>query len=262
MDTRSNIPDVPLYHQIYLVLREQIAEGHFAGGRLPAEAEFTRQFGASRITLRKALDRLVDEGLITRRRRSGTFVNQNPKKQKEQSHRYGGLLEDLISHGLKSKARVIEIKAIGAPSDVAALLEVPAGAPVVKAIRLRSYAGRPLSYMTTYVPQTIAQCLTRAKLDSKPMLTLLEEAGVRIGSASQTLSARLADSKVAPLLDVNVGAALLSVQRVVRDVDGRPVQVLRGLYRPDRYEYRVELSRQGDDKVWVSAEHGTDLTKG
>ncbi len=116
MDTRSNTPDVPLYHQIYLVLREQITEGHFADGRLPAETEFTRQFGASRITLRKALDRLVDEGLITRRRRSGTFVNHAPKKRKEKSQRYGGLLEDIISHGLKSKARVIEITTIGAPS--------------------------------------------------------------------------------------------------------------------------------------------------
>lgn len=92
------------------------------------------------------------------------------------------------------------------------------------------------------------------------MLTLLEEAGVQVESASQTLSARLADSKVAPLLDVDVGAALLSVQRVVRDVEGHPVQLLRGLYLPDRYEYRMELSRVEGDKtnVWVSKQITTD----
>ena len=95
------------------------------------------------------------------------------------------------------------------------------------------------------------------------MLALLEAAGVRVGSASQTLSAKLADSKVAAMLDVDVGAALLSVQRVVRDVAGRPVQVLRGLYLPDLYEYRMELSRVEGDKtnVWVSKQipSGTEL---
>lgn len=258
-----NTPDVPLYHQIYLVLREQIAEGQFADGRLPAETEFTRQFGASRITMRKALDRLVEEGVITRHRRAGTFVKRQPQERKD-IQRVGGLLEDIISHGLRSKARVIEIDDIKAPVEIAALLELPAGASVTKAIRVRSYAGEPLSHMTTYVPQAIAQSLPKAKLDKKPMLTLIEEAGVRIGNASQTLSARLADSKVAPLLGINVGAALLFVQRVVRDVENKPVQLLRGLYRPDRYEYRMELSRvEGDHaKVWISAEHATDLAKG
>ena len=85
---------------------------------------------------------------------------------------------------------------------------------------------------------------------------LLERSGVKVGRAEQTLSARLADAGLARHLDVAVGSALLAVQRLIYDEDERPVQWLHGLYRPDRYEYRMQLSRVGsiDAKVWVSHE--------
>ena len=78
--------------------------------------------------------------------------------------------------------------------------------------------------------------------------------GVKVDSADQTVSARLADHAVAPLLDLEIGAPLLAVTRVVRDKARRPVQLLRGLYRPDRYEYQMHLSRAGRDeaRIWVS----------
>ena len=93
-------------------------------------------------------------------------------------------------------------------------------------------------------------------LEEQPVLRLLESSGVRLGRASQVLSARLADVVVAPLLDVPVGGALLAVRRVVKDSNGRPVQFLLGQYRPDRYEYRMELSPAGVDSanVWVENE--------
>ena len=259
----SSSPAVPMYHQIYLVLREQIAEGQFADGRLPVELELARQFGASRITMRKALERLVTEGTIIRRRGSGSFVKQMPKEPKK-THRVGGLLEDIINLGLKSKAKVLELNEIGAPSEVADLLGLTAGDPVLKVIRLRSYQNKPLSHMTTYVPRAFAGYLKPSRLESKPMLTLLEEAGIQVGTATQIVSARLADSKVAAALDVEIGAPLLFVQRVVTDVKGQAVQLLRGLYRPDRYEYRMELSRVEGDKanLWMPKEIGIDFGHG
>src|SRR5690606_7573474 len=108
---------------------------------------------------------------------------------------------------------------------------------------------------TTYVPRTVAE-FTRADLERAPLLMLLESAGVEFGGATQTISARLADAQTAHCLDVAVGSALLSVTRVVRDTHDRPVQLLLGLYRPDRYQYQLQLSRVGgiDAKVWVSEE--------
>ena len=127
---------------------------------------------------------------------------------------------------------------------------------VQKAERVRSTAEGPLSHITTWVPQAIAGGFGRRELAQKPILVLLEESGVRVGRAEQTISARLADAEMARHLDVAVGSALLAVRRLIYDEDERPVQWLHGLYRPDRYEYQMQLSRVGsiDAKVWVSKE--------
>jgi GntR family transcriptional regulator len=130
-----------------------------------------------------------------------------------------------------------------------------AGTPVQKAVRVRSTREGPLSHMTTWVPGDLAK-FGKRELSKKAILLLLEESGVRVGGARQTISARLADAQVAPLLGVAVGSALLAVRRLIHDEQGRPVQWLHGLYRPDRYEYHMQLSRVGDidAKIWVSRE--------
>ena len=123
-----------------------------------------------------------------------------------------------------------------------------------KAVRVRSTREGPLSHITTYVPADVARRFGRRELSRKPILLLLEEAGVKVGRAVQTVSARLADAEVAGHLDLAVGSALLAVRRLIYDEQERPVQWLHGLYRPDRYEYQMQLSRVGsiDAKVWVS----------
>src|SRR5450830_623045 len=94
---------------------------------------------------------------------------------------------------------------------------------------------------------------------SKPMLVLLEDAGLRVHRAEQTLTARAADTFIARALEVPIGAALLSVQRVATERSGRPVQYLIGHYRPDHYEYRMALSRTGEEtRVWVDSNPGED----
>jgi GntR family transcriptional regulator len=106
------------------------------------------------------------------------------------------------------------------------------------------------------VPAALAAGFGHRELEAKPLLILLEEAGVRIGHAVQTISAALADRPAARHLDVAPGSALLTVTRRIFDDAGRPVQWLHGLYRPDRYQYRMQLSRVGsiDAKLWVSTE--------
>ena len=106
------------------------------------------------------------------------------------------------------------------------------------------------------MPATLARGFGRRELARKPILLLLEESGVRLGGAQQRISARLADAQTAAHLGVAVGSALLAVRRLIHDEEGRPVQWLHGLYRPDRYEYQMQLSRVGDidARVWVSRE--------
>jgi len=139
---------------------------------------------------------------------------------------------------------------------VAQRLALPARARVQKAVRVRATQHGPLSHITTWVPHELARGFGKRELAREPILLLLERAGVRIGRATQSISARPADATVAARLGVAKGTALLAVERVVYDSEDRPVQWLQGLYHPDRYQYEMQLSRVGgiDAKVWVSTE--------
>jgi len=243
---------VPLYHQIYLVLRDRCVADCDATLPFPGELDLARQYKVSRITMRKALDQLVQEGLVTRRRGAGTFVNPAVARQTLEERRSAGLLENIISAALDTSVRVICLERAVPLPEIAAELGLAAGEPAVRTVRVRSIDRGPVSHITTFVPTAIGERLHAEALSARPMLTLLEEQGVKVGHARQTLSARLADTDVASLLEVPVGAPLLAVRRLVLDVQGRPVQWLQGLYRPDRYEYRMGLWRGGDEeaRVW------------
>lgn len=248
---------LPKYHQIYLVLREQLSEGRHAAG-LPGEVSLAEQFGVARVTVRRALQQLQAEGLVERAPGRGTVPRPQPVAPANGTSqaRMTGLLENIVTMGLATKVRVLDCDLIPASVAVSQALRLEAGAAVQRARRVRSTREGPLSLITTHVPADLAQGFGRRELARKPILILLEEAGVRIGHARQTVSARLADADAAQHLGVNVGSALLAVTRLIHDEAGRPVQWLHGLYRPDRYEYQMELSRVGsiDAKVWVSRE--------
>ncbi|SSW66044.1 GntR family transcriptional regulator [Achromobacter agilis] len=253
---------LPKYHQIYLILREQLQEGRFDQEGVPGEHALAGQFDVARITIRKAMEMLVADGLVSRRPGLGTWPLRapaapagQPKPNPQQKAHLTGLLENIVNMGLRTSVRVLDSALVSAPPAVAEALGIPVGAPLHKSLRVRSTEAGPLSHITTYVPQSVAD-FTREDLEREPLLMLLEAAGVEFGGATQTISARLADAQVARHLDVAVGSALLAVTRLVRDVDDRPVQLLQGLYRPDRYQYQLQLSRVGsiDAKVWVSEE--------
>jgi len=249
---------LPKYHRIYLVLREQLHEGRFADG-LPGELALMQQFGVARVTVRRALEQLAAEGLISREPGRGTRPIGRQDRHAGAANdpmrtNLTGLLENLVSMGLRTSVKVLEVRTVTASQAVASALGLSPGDPVQKAVRVRSTREGPLSHITTYVPENLARRFGRRELSRKPILLLLEEAGVQVGGAVQTVSARLADAEVADHLEVAVGSALLAVRRLIYDDQERPVQWLHGLYRPDRYEYEMQLSRVGsiDAKVWVS----------
>lgn len=253
---------LPKYHQIYLVLREQLQEGRFDQDGVPGEHALAEQFKVARITIRKAMEMLVADGLVSRRPGLGTWPVRGEAHTpgpvaagRPQKAHLTGLLENIVNMGRRTAVQVLDSALVNASPSVAEALGIDIGAPVYKSLRVRSTDAGPLSYITTYVPQAVAE-FTREDLEREPMLMLLESAGVEFGGATQTISARLADAQIARCLDVSVGSALLSVTRVVHDMDERPVQLLLGLYRPDRYQYQLQLSRVGsiDAKVWVSEE--------
>ena len=251
---------LPKYHQIYLVLREQLNEGRFAQG-LPPEMVLSKEFGAGRVTVRRALEQLANEGLIIRRAGRGTHPapaeevvpGDGPQDARRRTKKgMSGLLENIVSMSMRTSVKVIEVRTIHASHSVAEALQIPFGAMVQKAVRRRSSKLGPVSHITTYVPDELAQRFGRKDLLRKPILRLIEESGVEMGRAQQTVSARQADAAVARELEVAVGTALLAVNRLVFDVNDRPVQWLHGLYRPDRYEYQMDVSQVGSVDARIS----------
>jgi GntR family transcriptional regulator len=252
----DNAMPLTKYHQVYLVLREQLEEGRFAQG-LPGELALTQQFGVGRVTVRRALEELAREGLIVREAGRGTrpagraaskVSGGAAPKTASPPHpvtRLTGLLHNIVQASRSTTVKVLEWRLIEASESLAQALQIEPGAPVRKAARRRSAPEGPVSYITTYLPKAMAEGFGRRELADKPILQLLQESGIELGRARQTVSARAANAQVAKALEVPVGTALLSVRRLVMDADDRPVQLLHGLYRPDRYEYQMELSRVG-----------------
>jgi GntR family transcriptional regulator len=246
---------VPLYHQIYLILREQILEGRFEAAPLPGELALADQFKVSRVTMRRALQDLVKEGLIARGRGKGTFV----KPRRETAAPASGsqlLIESQVSSDTGASIDVLEVLRVVPLSEVAETLQLSNKEQVQKIIRILNVKGQPLGHFSTFIPESVARTFSRRELQLRPLTELLEENGVVLGTASQSLSAKLADSTVANALEVPVGAPLVTISRIMYSATGKPVCMIRALYRPDRYEYRMDMAHfdQANGRVWQTTE--------
>ena len=229
---------------------------------LPPEMVLSKEFGAGRVTVRRALEQLADEGLIIRRAGRGTHpAPARPVPPRRTPGAAGatrprgmtGLLENIVSMSLRTSVKVIEVRTIHASHSVAEALQIPFGSMVQKAVRRRSSQARTgVAYHDLRAAMSWRSGFGRKDLLRKPILRLIEESGVEMGRAQQTVSARQADAVVARELEVAVGTALLAVHRLVFDVNDRPVQWLHGLYRPDRYEYQMDVSQVGSVDARIS----------
>lgn len=234
---------LPLYYKIYMLLRDGIMKGVYPHqSLLPSEQEISKQFSVSRITAKRALDELAAEGMAVRQRGKGTQVNFQQKLGALKSS-VDGLLENLLDMGLKTSVKLIDFAYEPSNSDVATALQIPLGAIVQRAVRVRSLQGSPFSHLTTYVPEAIGRRFSRNELSNTALLALLERCGVKISSAEQTITATLADNRVTESLQVAMGSPLLRISRVVFDQNKKPVEFIQAIYRPDLYEYRMRLDR-------------------
>lgn len=236
----DNAQALPLYHQVAGILRQRIEDGIYpVGGKLLSEDELATEFDVSRATIRQAVGELVMEGLVVRRQGRGTFVEARDTNVLQQ--RFRGSLGDLINESQRAKTRNVDV-AHDAPIPLhiaeALQLDSPAGT-VVK--RTRIMDGQPFALTITYLPPDLGKTITPAGLRRKALMELLIDAGVVLSSATQAIRAQLADVEVCAQIDVELGAPVLYVERIVHDTAGRPVEYVRSWYRGDRYEYTVTL---------------------
>jgi GntR family transcriptional regulator len=204
-----------------------------AGSLLPSEAELSAEFGASRVTIRRALDVLREDGLVAARQGFGWFVAAEPVRQ----HLAGlGTIEaQLADSGIANERRVIEFTFTEPPARVRQLL---GDEPVLRVKRINLADGEPFAVVTVWCPAELGQHLSRADVERHPFYGLLD---VTLRGATQTIGADGATPEEARLLRVPVGAPLLKCQRVTTDESGRPVLVSEHLFPAHRTEFVVEL---------------------
>ncbi len=234
------------------MLRERIACGDLqAGARLPGEPTLAAEQGVSRVTVRRALHRLAGEGLVHRRVGAGTFVVDG-----RLGPVVGADLADVFAHlktmGQRTGVRLLSFAYCIPPAAIIAALVLAPRERTQRSVRVRLIENEPFSYLTTHVPERIGVTYAEAELASRPLLGLLERSGIVADRASQTISATLAGPDVADALQLEVGAPLLSLTRVVHDAGGAGVEHLHALYRPDRFAFHLDLSRTGgrDRRRW------------
>jgi GntR family transcriptional regulator len=242
-------------HRLYLLLKERIATGALAvGERLPGEPQLATSHGLSRVTVRRALDGLARDGLIRRQPGAGTYVRASERPQPLTGD-LSNMLAHLAAMGRDTEVRLLAFSYGEPPAAVAEALGLAPGERTQHALRVRRMDGQPFSYLATHVPERIGRTFGEADLAATPMLTLLEHSGIVADRAEQTITATLAAPEAAAALEVEIGAPLLSLTRVVRDAGGRGVEYLAALYRPDRHRFHMELTRAGEgpDRYWQAA---------
>lgn len=238
VDRRS---PVPLYHQVAAQMEDAISSGALpAGARLENEIALADRLGLSRPTMRRAIQELVDKGLLVRRRGVGTqVVHGRVRRELELTSLY----DDLLATGQHPLTKVLLNEVVAAPDGVADELGLDRGAQVLRLERLRLADDEPLAVLRNWLPADLlpAEPGLTADLEDRGLYDLLREQGTHLRIARQRIGARGAVAAEAALLGIEVGAALLSMQRTAYADSGRAVEYGDHCYRPERYSFEVTL---------------------
>ena len=232
----------PLYRQIKNLLIARLQAGEWkAGDGIPSELELAKRFGVSQGTVRKAVDELAADNLLVRRQGRGTFVATHAEQKNQ--YRFLRLVADAGQESLERQ--LLDCKRQRAPAGVARQLQMRAGDSVVEVRRLLHSKGRPVVLDDIWLPGGLFKGLTTERLNQHrgPFYELFEsEFGVQMIRAEEQIRAVAADVEVAALLQVAVGAPLLSVERLSFTYEDKPVELRRGLYNTGTHYYRNDLN--------------------
>ncbi len=231
---------LPLYHQLYEILRADILGGKYQPGDLvPAESELIDNYKVSRTTVRQVLDLLVREGLVYRQRGRGSFVSH--RSLEEGLVRIVSFTEDMQRRGFEPGTRVLAAELIPAPPEIADKLEVPPAEELVRIRRLRLADGEPLSIEDSHLVHGLFPgILGRATLTAS-LQDAARDYGIRWSFAKQVIRAIEATPELARILSIRPKSALLSVERVSYSEEQVPAEFLRIYYRGDRYSLYADL---------------------
>lgn len=242
---------IPYYIQLKDIIRARIKDGTWAvGDHLPSEAEFCAMFGVSRPVVRQALQDLIHEGLIRRRKGKGSFVASN-KIVERLAQKLTGFYQDMVEQGLQPVTRVLVQHVVPAAVEVAEHLQIAVHEPVIEIVRLRSVQQVPVVLVTTYLPYSLCPRLLNEDLNNQSLYELLESRyNIQIVRGRRAIHAVLAEGQEAKLLEVSKGAPLFRLESTCFIENGTPVEYYIAFHRGDRTQFDVELirTRRSEDR--------------
>jgi GntR family transcriptional regulator len=232
---------VPLYFQLQELIRRQIEAGVYAPGDcIPSEAELQKRYHVSRITVRNAIEGLVFEDLLIKKRGIGTIVAG--KRYSEDVSSLKSFAEKVMDIDASARTEVLEARYIGASRRIAHHLKIEPESDVLMIRRLRIIDDIPFALFCSYIPASIG---INADYDFRGSIYALLENnfGITIQEAEKVIEATQASGEEARLLGIPPGESVLRVLNTTFDSGSRPVEYAEGLYRSDRYRYVVRLKR-------------------
>lgn len=246
---RRDRSDNLLHRQLFLAIREQIRRGAYReGDPIPTEEQLCQSFGVSRITVRRAIADLVDDGWLVKRLGRGTFVKQTGAKSPDSTG--STFTESLAKRSKQTKVTVLEVSRRLPPPHVAAVMGLAEDAQVLYASRLRSISGVPLLFVDSWVMPEYADEITGEALQKRSMSETLLSKGVRFRYVTEEITAVAADPQVAANLHVEVGAPLLCVARLISQDVGKAVMYLMAYMTSERSRIVFSHEEQELDRMY------------
>lgn len=223
------------YHEIAAALRERIASGVIPpGGMLPSESEMSTEFDVSRVTIRRALEVLREEGSVNARQGLGWFATGATVSQSLGV--LGTIEEQMVANGMVSERHVVEYAFEKATNTVAKVLDAD---QVLRVKRVNTADGEPFAVVTVWCPAEMGKRLSRHDVERSPFYELLD---IHLKTATQTIGADAASADEAKLLEIPVGSPVLRCERVTRDAEGTAVLLSHHVFPAHKTNFVVELS--------------------
>ena len=236
-----------LHHQLSSVIRDGIVNRHYQSGEaLPTEEELCQMFSVSRITVRRAMQSLVEEGLIERRQGRGTFVCPAATATPTFAMSLDALEKKTIEIAMRTRPVVKQHAFVQPPTYVQDALQIGPDSRVLRVVRLRLQDKLPIVQTTVFLPDDIGRKFSAADFAKTPLLKLMQQVGQTYHRVKMDVGAVLADPIIAKALRVTIGSPLLEVKRVAYDASGRPIEFLMWLAPPARHRIRMSF---GDTQV-------------
>jgi GntR family transcriptional regulator len=233
---------VPIYHQLEEYIKLQIENGLLKEEELiPSEREFAERFQISRMTVRQALNNLVVDGYLHRKKGLGTFVSK--KKVEQELQGMTSFTEDMLSRGMKPSSKLLSFKIIGADKKTALDLNIAENDPIYKIKRIRLADGAPMALETAYIPVNLVPGLSEENSNLSLYQYIEEHLSLTISEATQEIEAAIADAKIAEPLGIDEGEPILFIVRIAYLQDGTPFELVKSSFRGDRYRFIATMKR-------------------